>query len=65
MEALVIIIAVLAGWCMRKAATEICEIRCRNRRKRAMQKKQMAHRASSWRQILAVGPKENLAVYRE
>lgn len=54
MEFILIALAMLAGWGIRKKAADIYRIRSQNRLERAMRKQQAAHRAVSWKQAQAI-----------
>lgn len=51
MEFIAIMTAVIAGWGIRKKASEINRIRKQNRRRRAARKRQNRHRAKTWEQV--------------
>ena len=54
MQAITIIIAVLAGWAWRRKAHDILDIRHENAAKREAKRLMEAHRPATWRQIDAI-----------
>ena len=54
MQAITIIIAVLAGWAWRRKAHDILDIRHENAAKREAKKLMEAHRPATWNQIDAI-----------
>ena len=54
MEMIIITGALLAGWAIRRKSADVLKIRRANQRRRAEVRRDQAHRADSWAQILRV-----------